>query len=67
MEILFEYVLRAIFFPVGWPVVKILTLGKYPVKGSWFAETPQSDWTAGIGIAVSLIAMMAVLKQFVIP
>ncbi|MBX8513326.1 hypothetical protein [Pseudomonas cichorii] len=67
MEILLEYVLRAIFFPVGWPVVKILTLGKYPVKGSWFAETPQSNWTFGIGIAVSLIAMMAVLKQFVIP
>ncbi|MBX8488503.1 hypothetical protein K5D33_06425 [Pseudomonas cichorii] len=67
MEILLEYVFRAIFFPVGWPVVKILTLGKYPVKGSWLAHTPQSEWTSGIGIAVLLIAMMAALKQFVIP
>ncbi|MBX8589187.1 hypothetical protein K5D56_07350 [Pseudomonas cichorii] len=67
MEILLEYVFRAIFFPVGWAVVKILTLGKYPVKGSWLAPTPQSEWTSGIGIAVLLIAMMAALKQFVIP
>ena len=38
---LFEVVARAIFYPVGWPIVKLLTLGKYPVKGSWFAETQQ--------------------------
>ncbi len=66
MEILAEVFFRTICFPVGWPVVKIFTLGKYPVKGSWFAQTLQSEWTCAIGLAVLVIAMMAALKQFVI-
>lgn len=65
MEILFELIARAVCFPVGWPVVKLITLGKYPSKGAWFAETPEAEWTMGIGLAVLVITMMAVLKQFV--
>lgn len=45
--------------------MKIFTLGKYPVKGSWFTQTPQDEWTSAIGLAVLVIAMMAALKQFV--
>lgn len=66
MEILAGVVFRVICFPVGWPVLKIFTLGKYPVKGSWLALTHQSEWTSAIGLAVLVIVMMAVLKQFVI-
>lgn len=61
---LFEVVARAIFYPVGWPIVKLLTLGKYPVKGSWFAETPAANWATGMGVATLAIIMMALLHQF---
>ncbi|GFM80331.1 hypothetical protein PSCICO_39760 [Pseudomonas cichorii] len=64
IEELFEFVFRAIFYPIGWPVVKLITLGKYPSKNAWFSTRPESDWTMGIGIAISLIAMMAALAQF---
>ncbi|ALU62345.1 MULTISPECIES: hypothetical protein [Pseudomonas] len=61
---LFEVVARAMFYPVGWPIVKLLTLGKYPVKGSWFAETPAANWATGMGVATLAIIMMALLHQF---
>ncbi|WP_248767302.1 hypothetical protein [Pseudomonas sp. MWU12-2345] len=59
-----DYVVTAVCFPIGWPIVKLLTLGKYPVKGSWFAFTAQSQWTTMTGVAFLLIAMMIALKQF---
>lgn len=62
-----DVVFSALLFPVGWPIVKLLTLGKYPSRGSWFANTPQSEWTSAVGLAVVVIAMMAALKQFVMP
>ncbi|MCQ2998266.1 hypothetical protein NLO98_00660 [Pseudomonas syringae] len=65
MEILAGLFFRTICYPIGWPVMKIFTLGKYPVKGSWFTQTPQDEWTSAIGLAVLVIAMMAALKQFV--
>jgi len=45
LGVLAEYVFQAIFFPIGWPLMKILTLGKYPAKGSWFSENPSAQWT----------------------
>ncbi|NWB98978.1 hypothetical protein HX882_24090 [Pseudomonas gingeri] len=66
-ELITKVIFHAICFPVGWPIVKLLTRGKYPTKGSWFAETPEAQWTAGVGLAVLVIAMMAVLKQFAFP
>jgi len=67
LDILLGLILRAICFPLGWPIVKLLTRGKYPTKGSWFADTPQAQWTTGVGLAVLVIAMMAALKQFAFP
>ena len=64
LDVLIELIFRAVCFPVGWPIVKILTLGKYPAKGSWFASSPESQWTTGAGLTVLVIAMMAALKQF---
>ncbi|MGA8138796.1 MULTISPECIES: hypothetical protein [Pseudomonas] len=66
-DMLTEVIVRAICFPVGWPVVKLLTRGKYPAKGSWFADTPQAQWTTAVGLAALVIAMMAALKQFAFP
>jgi hypothetical protein len=66
LSVLADYVFQAIFFPIGWPLMKILTLGKYPAKGSWFSESPSAQWTSAIGLAVLIIAMMAAMKQFVL-
>lgn len=37
LDILVEVIFRAIYFPIGWPIVRLITLGKHPSKGSWFA------------------------------
>lgn len=63
--VLAGFIFQAICFPVGWPLMKALTLGKYPSKGSWLSESPPAQWTSAIGLAVLVIAMMAALKQFV--
>ncbi|MDC6491268.1 hypothetical protein EIG75_20245 [Pseudomonas syringae] len=65
IEILVEVVFRAICFPIGWPLMRLITLGKYPSKGSRFSYTPESEWTSALGLAVLAINMMAVLRQFV--
>lgn len=65
LDVLAEVIFHAICFPVGWPIVKLITRGKYPAKGSWFAETPEAQWTSAVGLAALTIAMMAALKQFV--
>ncbi|WP_455808888.1 hypothetical protein [Pseudomonas koreensis] len=67
LDVLIEAIFRAICFPVGWPIVKLLTRGKYPSKGSWFAYTPESEWISAVGFAVLMIAMMAAMKQFIFP
>nr|WP_232849404.1 hypothetical protein [Pseudomonas capsici] len=56
-----EVVFRAICYFVGWPVMKALTLGKYPVKGSWFSETLQANLTSLMGIAVLAVTVLAIL------
>lgn len=61
---LFKVVMQAILFPLGWPVVKLLTLGRYPVKGTWFSDSRQETVTAMIGMAAALVVMMALLGQF---
>ncbi|ARU88576.1 hypothetical protein B9K09_11645 [Pseudomonas sp. M30-35] len=60
-----ELLLRCISFPIGWPLVKLFTLGRYPTKGSWFADRPETQWTAGIGLAVLVLVLMIMLKQLV--
>ena len=57
-------VLRVLFYPLGWPVVQLFTLGRYPLKDSWLRDTRQTDFTAFIGVAVALVGMMAALQQF---
>jgi hypothetical protein len=46
--------------------MRVVTLGKYPAKGSWFSQTPESEWTSAVGLAVLVITMMAILGQFVL-
>jgi hypothetical protein len=60
-----EIIFQAICFPVGWPFVKVLSMGKYPIKGCWFSQNPSAQWTSGLGLAVLVVATMAALNQFV--
>nr|WP_232924762.1 hypothetical protein [Pseudomonas cichorii] len=62
-----EVVFRAICYFVGWPVMKAFTLGKYPVKGSFFSETLQANLTSLMGIAVIALMVFAIFQLFVIP
>ncbi|CAN7260274.1 hypothetical protein LOY47_20240 [Pseudomonas brassicacearum] len=68
LDILVDFVLepvaRAIFYPIGWPIVKLISWGRYPSKGMWFKDTPESNWTMGLGIAAVVIAIMVALHQF---
>lgn len=65
-DTLIEEIFRVACFPIGWPLVRMVTLGKYPSKGSWLACTPEADWTAAVGLAILVVAMMVATKQFVL-
>ncbi|WDH19985.1 hypothetical protein [Pseudomonas chlororaphis] len=65
LDILIEVIFRAICFPIGWPIVKLFTLGKHPSKNSLFTYTPESEWTSAAGLAILVIAIMAAMKQFI--
>lgn len=64
MDQLFELLFRLVCFPVGWPVMKLITWGRYPKRGAWFAQTPQADWTSGLGLLIWTLVLLALLKQF---
>lgn len=66
LDILIEVIFRTICFPVGWPIVKLITLGKFPAKGSWFACTPESEWTSAVGVAALVIVIAAVTHYFML-
>ncbi|RSC25211.1 hypothetical protein EGT09_01825 [Pseudomonas putida] len=55
VDTLTEVIFRAICFPIGWPIVRLITLGRYPSRGSWFACTRESEWTSAVGLAVLVI------------
>ncbi|WP_080215778.1 hypothetical protein, partial [Pseudomonas syringae] len=60
---LLEVILRAICYPVGWPIVRLLSRGRYPSRGSWFSNTAEANWTVATGLAILVITMMALLHQ----
>lgn len=65
LHALTEFLLEFVLFPIGWPVMKLITLGKYPTKGSWFSDRVEAQFTIATGLAVIVIAGMAAMKQFV--
>ena len=58
VNILFEF----FFYYLGWPVVKLFTLGAYP-RGAdrygWKTESHEGAWVSGIGLLVFVVAGMA--------
>lgn len=63
-DLALEIIFRGACFPVGWPVVKLATAGRYPSKGAWFAQRVESDWTSAVGLVVLLVVMMLLARQF---
>jgi hypothetical protein len=50
-EILLEMLFAAILFWIGWPIVKVLTLGRYPCGQKCLDDTPQANWARATAIA----------------
>jgi hypothetical protein len=62
-QLLGELLLGRIFYFIGWPFVKLATLGKYPSKRR-DSHSRQEIYVVCVGIAVSVVALMASLGQF---
>lgn len=58
-----EILLSTFFYAIGWPFVKIATLGKYP-KNKWLSGSRNETYVCCIGIIVFAFSLMAILGQF---
>ncbi|WP_122460661.1 hypothetical protein [Pseudomonas viridiflava] len=58
-QLFFEIPLRYICYPIGWPVVRIVTWGKYPKKGSWLKDNWQAGWTSATGFVILVFSIVA--------
>ena len=57
-RILIELVFELIFYFIGYPIVKILTFGKYPTKG---AADFQDSIVSCVGMVVTLIFLSVLI------
>ena len=51
------------FFVLGWPLVKLTTLGRYP-NAARDSHSRQEIYVECVGLAVAAVAMMPALGQF---
>lgn len=63
-ELLLEAVSRLVCYPVGWVVVRCVTLGRYPAKGGLAGFTHGSEWTCAVGLAVWVVGVMVAIGLF---
>lgn len=61
--VIMELVLRTFLYAVGWPFVKVATLGKYP-KREWLSGSRSEAYVCCVGFFVFAISLMAALGQF---
>lgn len=61
--LLAEIVFGTLFYWLGWPWVKLLSLGKYPQQ-RWCIGTRENTYVACVGVGISVLALMAALGQF---
>ena len=57
-----EILLSAFFYAIGWPFVKVATLGKYP-KSECFRGSKNEVYVCCIGIVVFALSLMAIFGQ----
>ncbi|MHA6194687.1 hypothetical protein ACX3YG_09990 [Pseudomonas wadenswilerensis] len=53
-----------LFYAIGWPFMKLLTLGSYPRKNGWRDHKRDGLWTAMLGTVIVIVTVMAVCGQF---
>ena len=64
LEFVFGTLFAAILFWIGWPIVKVLTLGRYPHGQKCLDETMQANCVRATAIAALTVSLMAALGQF---
>jgi len=62
-EVLGELILGSLFYWLGWPWVKLCTLGRYPRHG-WLSGRREETYVQCVGLAVLVLALLIVLGQF---
>ena len=62
-DIIGDFLLGTLFYWLGWPWVKLFTLGRYPCHG-WRSGHPEERWVQCVGLAVLVLGLMATLGQF---
>ncbi|MGR2741005.1 hypothetical protein ACUY1T_21365 [Billgrantia sp. Q4P2] len=53
-----QIIFEVIFYYVGWPFVKVMTLGRYPkghARNGWKSESYEGIWTSCVGVMVIAI------------
>ncbi|WP_143068491.1 hypothetical protein [Azotobacter beijerinckii] len=61
-NVISEIILGTFFYWLGWPFVKLATLGKYPRKG-WRESSREEVYVACVGMLAFAIVIMAFLGQ----
>lgn len=61
--LLAEIIFGTLFYWLGWPWVKLLSLGQYP-RQRWGSGTREETYVACVGGCFSALALMAALGQF---
>jgi len=56
--------IAALLFAVGWPVVKVLTLGRYPRPGILRSYCMEAQWVRGAGMALLVLLGASALRLF---
>ena len=69
--ILAEIVFGTICYWVGWPVCKIITLGKYPhsndvvyLDDGWFSSRNNNFWCSAVGLLIIIFIGLYLTGQF---
>lgn len=63
VEVIGELFFGTLCYWLGWPWVKLITLGKYPRHG-WLSGRREETYVQCVGVAVLALGLMAVLGQF---
>ncbi len=62
-DIVGDFLLGTLCYWLGWPWVKLLTLGRYPRHG-WRSGHREEIWVQCVGLLVAVLGMMAAFGQF---
>lgn len=62
-DIVGDFLLGTLCYWLGWPWVKLLTLGRYPRHG-WRSGHREEIWVQCVGLLVVVLGMMAAFGQF---